>query len=63
MANRLHRIFGRAARLLGVKTGIQKRGDALSLPGSANSSLPGFTPPAAGTFDTYRRMSSHPTIA
>jgi hypothetical protein len=63
MAKRLKTFFGGAARLLGMRSGIQRRGNGIGFPGSANSTLPGFTAPPPGTFDTYRRMSAHPTIA
>jgi hypothetical protein len=62
-------LFSRAASavglkskpLPGVRTGAQS--GAASMPGVATVSLGGFTPPATGTYETYRRMNSHPTIA
>jgi len=34
-----------------------------NLAGFSTTGVPGFGPPDAGTFDTYRRISSHPTVA
>lgn len=39
------------------------RAVASSLAGFAPSGLPGFLPPDAGTFATYRQISAHPTVA
>jgi hypothetical protein len=34
-----------------------------AIPGFATVGLPGFSAPTPGTFDTYRRISAHPTVA
>lgn len=62
--------YGRATRLFarlrppspGEQTGPQN-GRRLSLPGVATVSMPGFPQPDAGSYETYRRMNAHPTLA
>jgi len=34
-----------------------------NLAGFSTTGVPGFAPPDAGTFATYRRISAHPTVA
>jgi hypothetical protein len=47
--------------LLGARSGAQHGRGAY--PGIATTGLGGFTPPASGSYETYRRMDAHPTIA
>jgi hypothetical protein len=44
-----------------AQMGLRTKGNNLA--GFATSGVPGFAPPDAGTFATYRRIASHPTIA
>jgi hypothetical protein len=46
---------------MGIESGQQTRN--ASLPGVATVSLGSFAAPASGTYETYRRMNAHPTIA
>jgi len=70
MANKMTALLSRASRALGLKSkivpgvrsGAQSRGGG-AFPGVATTSLSGFATPAAGTYETYRRISGHPTIA
>jgi hypothetical protein len=48
-------------KLLSVSTGPQTR--TAAYPGVATTALGSFAPPPTGTYETYRRMNSHPTIA
>ncbi len=41
----------------------QTPAQALAQAGVSASQIPGFLPPQPGTYATYRRMSSHPTLA
>jgi hypothetical protein len=69
MATKMTTLLSRATRRLaktfkpslGVRSPAQNR--AAALPGVATTALGGFTAPMAGTYETYRRMSGHPTIA
>ena len=51
----LNRLFGKT----GERTGQQ----GIAMAGVGAGQVPGFLPPHAGTYDVYRRMSAHPTIA
>ena len=65
MPNKLTHLLSRASRALRLKTKIApgvRSGDQ-NRPGVATASLGGFSSPATGTYETYRRMNSHPTIA
>lgn len=39
------------------------RGAGINVAGFSTTGVPGFAAPPAGTFATYRRISSHPTVA
>jgi hypothetical protein len=65
MRSKITQLLSRASRALrtkpkitpGVRTADQNR------PGIATAALSGFTTPPTGTYETYRRMNNHPTIA
>ncbi|HUB28002.1 MAG TPA: hypothetical protein VL992_21430 [Tepidisphaeraceae bacterium] len=69
MAFNFPTLLRRAARAVGLKkrpkagvvSGTQN--GVRSFGGIATTSLAGFSSPATGTYDTYRRMNAHPTIA
>lgn len=52
-----------ARPVTGEQTKQQRRGDGALHGGYARSELDGFTPPPAGTYATYRKISAYPTVA
>lgn len=45
------------------KTGEQTLQQGVAMAGVGVGQVPGFLPPRVGTYDVYRRMSGHPTVA
>jgi hypothetical protein len=52
-----------APAYLGAATSAFAANTARSTAGFATAGVPGFLPPDPGTFDVYRRISAHPTVA
>ena len=50
---------------VGEKTGLQQKSNTFGMSGGVGASvgMPGFFPAPAGTYHTYRQISSHPTVA
>jgi hypothetical protein len=51
------------ASLLGAASSAWTANAGRSTAGFATAGVPGFAPPDPGTFDVYRRISAHPTVA